>query len=219
MAVQCQQDYVDRILKWLLNLPWLPKDAYSVFRVSQCYEKGTHDGIDLAAPEGTPIYAITDGIVQYAKNASGDSNCAQYHACNGGNVINLAQIGSGAHTFTVQYAHLQKFAEGINPGKYVKRGELIGYVGHTGHSTGNHLHLAVQRRDTNEWVDPAEMLGVIGALPGTGADIADAAGAIGDIGAQIGYVVEFVFSLQFLALVASGVLVYMSLRSLQSAEA
>jgi murein DD-endopeptidase MepM/ murein hydrolase activator NlpD len=84
-----------------------------------------HEGIDLVAPSGTMVYAAADGLVVGA-------------APNGryGNWIRIEHAGKLA---TV-YGHLSAFAPGIEPGETVVRGELIGFVGSTGRSTGAHLH-------------------------------------------------------------------------------
>jgi murein DD-endopeptidase MepM/ murein hydrolase activator NlpD len=88
-----------------------------------------HEGVDLVAPLGTPIYAAADGIVVGA-------------APNGryGNWLRIEHSGKLA---TV-YGHLMAFAPGIEPGEAVVRGELIGFVGSTGRSTGAHLHFELQ---------------------------------------------------------------------------
>jgi murein DD-endopeptidase MepM/ murein hydrolase activator NlpD len=88
-----------------------------------------HEGVDLVAPLGTPIYAAADGIVVGA-------------APNGryGNWVRIEHSGKLA---TV-YGHLMAFAPGIEPGEAVVRGELIGFVGSTGRSTGAHLHFELQ---------------------------------------------------------------------------
>jgi murein DD-endopeptidase MepM/ murein hydrolase activator NlpD len=87
-----------------------------------------HEGMDLVAPAGTPVYAAADGVVVGA-------------APNGryGNWIRIEHSGKLA---TV-YGHLMAFAPGIEPGESVVRGELIGFVGSTGRSTGAHLHFEV----------------------------------------------------------------------------
>jgi len=87
-----------------------------------------HEGIDLVAPAGTPVYAAADGVVVGA-------------ALNGrfGNWVRIEHSGKLA---TV-YGHLMAFAPGIEPGESVVRGELIGFVGSTGRSTGAHLHFEV----------------------------------------------------------------------------
>ncbi len=85
-----------------------------------------HSGIDFTAPKGTPIYATGNGTVSTAENGSGYGN----HI-----VINH---GYGYYSL---YAHMSKMA--CRPGKKVKRGELIGYVGSTGTSTAPHVHYEV----------------------------------------------------------------------------
>ena len=91
-----------------------------------------HAGTDFAAPGGTPIYAAASGYVQVAGWSSGGY---------GNYVIIYHGKMSDGNTYTTLYAHMRSVA--TSAGKYVKQGELIGYVGTTGNSTGNHLHLEV----------------------------------------------------------------------------
>jgi murein DD-endopeptidase MepM/ murein hydrolase activator NlpD len=88
-----------------------------------------HEGIDLVAPAGTPIYAAADGVIEDA-------------APNGG-YGNWIRIDHGNKLTTV-YGHLMAFAPGIEPGETVTRGELVGFVGSTGRSTGAHLHFEIR---------------------------------------------------------------------------
>ncbi|MEB5953126.1 peptidoglycan DD-metalloendopeptidase family protein [Enterococcus innesii] len=83
-----------------------------------------HRGIDLAAPEGEPIYAAKDGIVTRS----------EYHF-SWGNYVTITHEGGA----TTLYAHNQRNVATV--GQKVKQGELIAYMGNTGHSTGPHLHL------------------------------------------------------------------------------
>ena len=87
-----------------------------------------HRGTDFAAPMGTPIMASGDGVVKKAGWCGGGGNCVKIR-----------------HNSTYQtvYAHMSKFARGIKPGIRVKQGQIIGYVGSTGKSTGPHLHYEV----------------------------------------------------------------------------
>lgn len=91
-----------------------------------------HAGTDFAAPGGTPIYAAASGYVQVAGWSSGGY---------GNYVIIYHGKMSDGNTYSTLYAHMRSVA--TSAGKYVKQGELIGYVGTTGNSTGNHLHLEV----------------------------------------------------------------------------
>lgn len=83
-----------------------------------------HYGIDYAAPKGTPIYAIGDGVVTHARYTGG-----------AGNYVKIRHNG----VYSTGYMHMTKFAKGIYAGKRVKQGDVIGYVGTTGISTGPHL--------------------------------------------------------------------------------
>lgn len=87
-----------------------------------------HKGMDFAAPTGTPIYAAGDGTVEKAGRFS------SY-----GNYVRIRHTGA---TKTA-YAHMNRFAKGVTPGVRVKQGQVIGYVGTTGRSTGPHLHFEV----------------------------------------------------------------------------
>ncbi|WFL78508.1 M23 family metallopeptidase [Altererythrobacter arenosus] len=86
-----------------------------------------HKGVDLAAPTGTPVYATADGIVG---RADWFSSYGLY-----------VQIEHGADLET-RYAHMSRLA--VSAGERVKKGDIIGYVGSTGRSTGPHLHYEVR---------------------------------------------------------------------------
>ena len=87
-----------------------------------------HQGTDFAAPEGTPIMASGDGKIIRARWCGGGGNCIKIRHNS---------------TYSTVYAHLKNFARGIKEGKRVKQGQIIGYVGSTGMSTGPHLHYEV----------------------------------------------------------------------------
>lgn len=92
-----------------------------------------HKGVDFAAPRGTPIYAAGNGTVEYAGQKGGY-----------GNYVKVRHNG----TFETAYAHLNGFAQGIHAGARIEQGDIIGYVGTTGRSTGPHLHYEVLRGGT-----------------------------------------------------------------------
>ncbi len=83
-----------------------------------------HYGTDYAAPYGTPIYAVGDGVVSRASYTKGN-----------GNFVKIKH----SKTYQTQYLHMQKFAKGISVGSHVKQGQVIGYVGSTGLATGPHV--------------------------------------------------------------------------------
>jgi len=87
-----------------------------------------HKGVDFGASRNTPVYAAGDGIVEYAKRNGGY-----------GNYIRIRHNSD----YKTAYAHLARFAKFIKKGKRVKQGEVIGYVGTTGRSTGPHLHYEI----------------------------------------------------------------------------
>ncbi len=94
-----------------------------------------HTGTDYAAPSGTPVHAVADGTISYAARKGGY-----------GNFIQL-EIGGGLAS---GYGHLSAFA--VSPGQRVSRGQVIGYVGSTGMSTGPHLHYEMYRNGAR--IDP-----------------------------------------------------------------
>jgi murein DD-endopeptidase MepM/ murein hydrolase activator NlpD len=89
-----------------------------------------HKGVDFAAPKGTPIYAAGNGSVEVAGRKGGY-----------GKYVRIRHNG----TYATAYAHMNGFAKGIRRGTRVKQGQVIGYVGTTGRSTGPHLHYEVLR--------------------------------------------------------------------------
>ena len=87
-----------------------------------------HRGTDFAAPSGTPIMASGSGTVTRARWCAGGGNCVKI---------------KHNSTYETIYAHMKAFAKGIKEGRKVKQGQIIGYVGSTGLSTGPHLHYEV----------------------------------------------------------------------------
>ena len=87
-----------------------------------------HAGTDFAAPTGTPIMASGDGVVTRAQWCGGGGNCVKI---------------KHNSVYQTVYAHMSKFGRGIKKGVRVKQGQIIGYVGSTGLSTGPHLHYEV----------------------------------------------------------------------------
>lgn len=99
-----------------------------------------HLGVDLAAPRGTPLRAIGNGVVIYHGKDHGYGN---------------AILIRYNHTYKSLYGHMEKFAKGIKNYHYVKRGQIVGYVGSTGWSTGPHVHFEIYKN--NHPVDPLKM--------------------------------------------------------------
>ena len=87
-----------------------------------------HRGTDFAAPTGTPIMASGSGTVTRARWCGGGGNCVKIRHNS---------------TYETIYAHMSKFAKGVKEGRKVRQGQIIGYVGSTGLSTGPHLHYEV----------------------------------------------------------------------------
>lgn len=96
-----------------------------------------HHGVDYAAPSGTPVYAIADGVVTFKGWSRG-----------GGNTLKIKH----PQNLMSGYLHLRGYAKGIAPGVRVSQGQLIGYVGSTGASTGPHLDFRLWKGGTP--IDP-----------------------------------------------------------------
>ncbi|HEU0230765.1 MAG TPA: peptidoglycan DD-metalloendopeptidase family protein [Burkholderiaceae bacterium] len=107
-------------------------------RMHPLHKKWTkHEGVDYAAPSGTPIHATADGVVKFIGQQRGY-----------GNIIILQH----PHDYSTVYAHQSRFASGLRKGDHVKQGQVIGYVGATGWATGPHLHY--EFRIDNKPVNP-----------------------------------------------------------------
>jgi murein DD-endopeptidase MepM/ murein hydrolase activator NlpD len=100
-----------------------------------------HNGIDFEGKTGEPIYAAADGVINHMN-----------WYFNYGRTVKI----SHADNFETLYAHMSRFAAGIGPGSHVKKGDLIGYVGSTGRSTGPHLHFSAIVN--GQFVDPQQYL-------------------------------------------------------------
>ena len=99
-----------------------------------------HNGVDFAAPIGTPVRSVADGIVIEAG----------YH----GEAGNMIKIAHGSR-FSTAYLHLSKISSALKKGAHISRGQVIGAVGMTGLATGPHLHFSFY--DSGKYVDPLKM--------------------------------------------------------------
>jgi murein DD-endopeptidase MepM/ murein hydrolase activator NlpD len=108
-----------------------PRRRHPILRVNR-----PHHGTDYAAPRGTPVSAVADGVVLAARMERGF-----------GNVVKVRHD----ETYTTLYAHLSRFAPGLRPGARVTQGKVIGYVGATGLATGPHLHFQIEK--DGRWAD------------------------------------------------------------------
>lgn len=99
-----------------------------------------HTGVDLSAPTGTPIYAAGEGVVKRAQWVSGYGRYVELTHANG---------------YRTAYAHMTRIASGMQPGTRVRQGQIIGYVGSTGYSTGPHLHYEI--KINGRTVDPLKV--------------------------------------------------------------
>lgn len=100
-----------------------------------------HEGIDLVAPTGTPVYAIADGTLAFHGEKGPN-----------GELVVLEHAGE----MMSYYAHLSAYAPNLRDGMPIRRGQLVGYVGNTGRSTGPHLHFGIKVK--GKFVDPETYL-------------------------------------------------------------
>jgi murein DD-endopeptidase MepM/ murein hydrolase activator NlpD len=96
-----------------------------------------HTGVDWAAPTGTPIFAAGNGVVEKAGWESGYGKFILMRHTNG---------------YETAYGHMSAYARGMEEGKHVRQGQVIGFVGSTGLSTGSHVHFEIRIND--RFVDP-----------------------------------------------------------------
>jgi murein DD-endopeptidase MepM/ murein hydrolase activator NlpD len=135
--------------KLKLNLWHLPVAGYHLTATFGQYGlwSSYHTGLDFAAPSGTPIYAIANGVI----------TSASYDGAYGNKTVQTLEDGT-----ELWYCHQTSYT--VSTGETVRAGELIGYVGSTGHVTGPHLHLEV-RPGGGDPVDPYSALVVHGITP------------------------------------------------------
>lgn len=130
--------------KQLLKAPLKYSRISSKFSYSRLHPvhkvRRPHTGVDFAAPKGTPVVSVADGVVIFKGWGGG-----------GGNTLKIKHAGG----YTTGYLHLNGFAKGIKQGTHVSQGQLIGYVGSTGTSTGPHLDYRVWKGKTP--IDPLKI--------------------------------------------------------------
>lgn len=130
----------------------------AVFRGNDPVHRGDHDGIDIIGNgrgeiSGQPIFAISSGVVTKSQN-----NCSHNYGknrscgCNWGygNYVTINHGTNGGNTYVATYAHMSR--TNVSVGQTVKKGQVIGYVGSTGWSTGFHLHFGIAVNGV--WKDP-----------------------------------------------------------------
>lgn len=118
-----------------------------------CGSGKPHTGIDFAAPTGTPIYAAHDGVI--IKTYDNGTNC--YGSCNSTQAVGIGfRIDNQDGTISM-YMHMSK-RENLSRGTSVKAGQLLGYVGNTGSSTGPHLHYGMSNSTNGAVLNPRSYL-------------------------------------------------------------
>lgn len=105
-----------------------------------------HTGTDFAAPSGTPIHSLTDGVVDFVGPMGG-----------GGNTVRVKHMIDGETVYS-QYKHMLPGSFAVSVGQQVKAGDQLGAVGSTGNSTGNHLHFEIMPGNENNFIDPVPWL-------------------------------------------------------------
>ena len=120
-----------------------PKQLTDTYTQARAGGARTHDAIDIMAAEGTPVLAAADGTVEKLFFSNGGGGITVY-------------VRSPDQRWTYYYAHLQGYAPGLAEGQKVKRGQVLGRVGHTGNANpaGPHLHFAINRMEPGQkWYD------------------------------------------------------------------
>ncbi len=129
-------------LTWLLPINYTRFSSPFGYRIHPIYgDWRFHYGVDLSAPQGTPIYASRGGRVTYATY---DSSSGYY--------VSINHLDG----FVTKYLHMTHYT--VSPGQYVAAGQIIGYCGSTGASTGPHLHFSVYYNGTA--VNPAKYINI-----------------------------------------------------------
>ncbi len=110
-----------------------PDDLYDTFEDARGSGERSHEALDIMAPRGTPVLAMVDGPVKklFESKAGG---------------LTVYQFGMD-ETYSYYYAHLDRYADGLEKGKVLRRGDVLGYVGSTGNASPDapHLHIAIAR--------------------------------------------------------------------------
>jgi murein DD-endopeptidase MepM/ murein hydrolase activator NlpD len=116
-----------------------PKQLVDTYTQARAGGARTHDAIDIIAGEGTPVVSASDGTVEKLFFSNGGGGITVY-------------VRSPDQRWTYYYAHLQGYAPGLHEGERVRRGQVIGRVGHTGNAAaaGPHLHFAINRMEPGE---------------------------------------------------------------------
>lgn len=154
--------YPDNVLQYYPNgstTPGVVIDGITVFssgyafpvvgtyHISQDYKGAAHTGVDIAAAEGTPVVASKDGTVTMCQIWDGQTVTGMQSY---GNCVDILH----SDNVTTRYAHLDSIV--VTNGQSVVQGQIIGYVGNTGHSFGNHLHF--EYRPDGHYADPKIIL-------------------------------------------------------------
>lgn len=113
-----------------------PGDLVDTYTQARAGGARSHDAIDIMAAEGTPVLAAADGVVEKLFFSRGGGGISAY-------------VRSPDKRWSYYYAHLQGYAPGLAEGQQVRRGQVLGRVGHTGNANpaGPHLHFAVNRME------------------------------------------------------------------------
>ncbi len=143
------------------GLQWPVSGHYTIsahYKSNDAVHKGRHNGMDIAGGgiAGQPIRAVADGYVTLVHNGC-THNYKKYGNCCGNGYGNYCTVNHGSlkingrtDNYVAYYAHASKII--VSNGQYVKQGQILGYVGTTGWSTGYHLHFGMLRN--NAWINP-----------------------------------------------------------------
>lgn len=148
-AMASAEKQADKIAEDLWILPVVGYHITNTFGMVRSYYASVHTGLDFACPSGTPIHAIADGVI----------TSYEYDGSYGNKTVMTLEDGT-----EIWYGHQTSFASDLSIGKEVQQGDVIGYVGSTGNSTGPHVHIEV-RPGAGDPVDPYPAFQVHGVTP------------------------------------------------------
>ena len=153
---------------------------------------GTHNGIDYRATDGTTVYSISDGTVSipagqdakrhYAGTAIPAGKKSMFDDANNNGSLGLHVVVTHSSGYSFWYCHLSSIA--VSAGKSISKGSIIGRSGHTGSTSGPHLHFAV-KDPSGTWVDPKSAIAKINAQSGTSAASSQTSGASSGVKATL----------------------------------
>ncbi len=174
VCAQTCQPVPNEVAGLAMRLPWQTGETYTA-QYGYCASHHCGYQVDFNLPQGTPVVAVADGVVvQVGDNANNcwPSSCGD-GILDGGIFVKIQHTSSGGIAYDSAYLHLSQRLK--NCGDDVDQGEIIGYSGNSGYSSGPHLHFHIRRANADTCPDPTElenvrpvpMVGLVGSTEAT----------------------------------------------------